>query len=144
MGTRLFACLLAAMLSVPARAIELPDLQGRMHTLEGYRGKWVVLNVWATWCAPCISEMPELQALAQARSDVVVLGLTAAGENPQRLRQFAAALRVTYPIIPGDRKTLGELAIRAYPTTLLYNPEGKLVLTHVGKVTMRELAAQLP
>ena len=122
----------------------LTDLQGRSHSVEAYRGKWVVLNVWATWCAPCIKEMPELEALAQARSDVVVLGLSARGENPERLRQFALALRVNYPIIAGNDANLRDLAIKAYPTTLLYDPEGKLVLTKLGQVTMRDLNAHLP
>jgi len=138
------AALLAIANCMPAHAMDLTDLQGRAQSLDIHRGKWVVLNVWATWCAPCIKEMPELEALSHARSDVVVLGLAADGDSAQRLRQFAQALRVTYPLIAGNAKMMVELKVKAYPTTLLFNPEGKLVLTRLGQVTRVELETHLP
>ncbi len=138
------AALLAAAALTPAHAMHLTDLQGKAHTLEGYRGKWVVLNAWATWCAPCIKEMPELEALSHARADIVVLGLAAEGDSAARLRQFAQALRVTYPIVAGDARLMREFKVRAYPTTLLFDPEGKLVLTKLGQVTRQELESHLP
>jgi hypothetical protein len=64
--------IMAAAACAPASSMHLTDLQGKVHTLEGYRGNWVVLNVWATWCAPCIKEMPELEALSHTRPDLVV------------------------------------------------------------------------
>ena len=138
------AALMACAAWIPAHAMHLTDLQGKAHTLEVHRGKWVVLNVWATWCAPCIKEMPELEALSHARSDVVVLGLAADGDNVQRLRQFAQALRVTYPIIAGNNKVMAEFNVKAYPTTMLFNPDGKLVLTKLGQVSRVELETHLP
>ena len=135
---------LAAVAAAPASAMHLTDLQGKQHTLEVHRGKWVVLNVWATWCAPCIKEMPELEALARARDDVVVLGLAADGENVGRIRDFAQALRVSYPIIAGNDQLMKQYKIKAYPTTMLFNAEGKLVLTRLGQITRAELDAQLP
>ncbi|MEJ7804580.1 MAG: TlpA disulfide reductase family protein [Telluria sp.] len=129
---------------LPAHGMHLTDLQGKAHTLDIHRGKWVVLNVWATWCAPCIKEMPELEALSHARGNVVVLGLAADGDNVQRLRQFAQALHVTYPIIAGNEKVMAEFKVKAYPTTMLFNPNGKLVLTRLGQVTRVELEAHLP
>ena len=144
----LFRLMAAAVLAIaacaPVHAMHLTDVEGKAHTLASYRGRWVVLNVWATWCAPCIKEMPELEALSHARSDVVVLGLAADGDNVMRLRQFAKALRVTYPIIAGDDKTLKEFKVQAFPTTLLFNPEGKLVLTRLGQLTRAELETHLP
>ena len=145
---RALAQVAAAMLAVaacaPAHAVHLTDVQGKLHTLESYHGKWLVLNVWATWCAPCIKEMPELEALSHARSDVAVLGLAADGDNVLRLRQFAQALHVTYPIIAGDDKILKEFKVQAFPTTLLFDPEGKLVFTRLGQVTRAELESHLP
>lgn len=138
------AALLAVAACIPAYAMHLTDLQGKVHTLDIYRGKWVVLNVWATWCAPCIKEMPELEALSRERSDVIVLGLAADGDSVQRLRQFAQALRVSYPIIAGNARTIKEFKVHAYPTTLLFNPEGKLTLTRMGQVTRAELDTHLP
>jgi thiol-disulfide isomerase/thioredoxin len=138
------AALLAAVTWAPAHAMHLMDVQGQLHTLEIHKGKWVVLNVWATWCAPCIKEMPELQALARSRDDVVVLGLAADGDDVGRLRQFAQALRVSYPIIAGNDKLMKEFKVQAYPTTLLFNAQGKLVLTRLGQVTRADLDALLP
>jgi thiol-disulfide isomerase/thioredoxin len=138
------AALLAIASCIPAHGMHLTDLQGKAHTLEIHRGKWVVLNVWATWCVPCIKEMPELEALSHARNDVVVLGLAADGDSALRLRQFAQALRVTYPIVAGNDKVMAEFKVKAYPTTLLFNPEGKLVLTRLGQVTRVELETYLP
>lgn len=138
------AALLAAAVWVPAQAMHLTDLQGTLHTLEVHKGKWVVLNVWATWCAPCIKEMPELQALSRSRDDVVVLGLAADGDNVTRLRQFAQALKVSYPIIAGNDRLMKEFKVQAYPTTLLFNAQGKLVLTRLGQVTRADLDAHLP
>lgn len=138
------ALALSVACAAPAGAMHLTDLGGQVHTLEQYRGKWVVLNVWATWCAPCIKEMPELQALARARSDVVVLGLAADGDNVARLAAFARALKVSYPIIAGNARMMQEYKIRAYPTTMLFDGEGKLVLTRLGQVSQKDLVALLP
>lgn len=138
------AALLAAATWAPAHAMHLMDVQGQLHTLEIHKGKWVVLNVWATWCAPCIKEMPELQALSRSRDDVVVLGLAADGDDVARLRQFAQALRVSYPIIAGNDKLMKEYKVQAYPTTLLFNAQGKLVMTRLGQVTRADLDAHLP
>ncbi len=135
---------LAAATWLPAHAMNLTDVHGKHHTLEVHRGKWVLLNVWATWCAPCIKEMPELQALAAARSDVVVLGLAADGANVGRLRKYAQALNVSYPIIAGNAQLMDEFKVKAYPTTFLYDPQGKLVLTHLGQVTRADIEPHLP
>lgn len=138
------AAVLAMALCAPVQAMHLTDLAGKTHTLEIYRGKWVVLNVWATWCAPCIKEMPELEALARSRSDVVVLGLAADGDNAGRIREFAHALQVSYPIIAGNEQLMAEFKVKAYPTTLLFDAQGKLVFTRLGQVTRAELDARLP
>lgn len=138
------AALLAGAACAPAQAFHLTDVQGKAHSLETHRGKWVVLNVWATWCAPCIKEMPELDALARARSDIVVLGLAADGDNRSRIEQFAGALHVSYPIIAGDERLMKEMKVRAYPTTLLYDAQGRLVHTSLGQLTRGQLEQQLP
>ncbi|WP_426173825.1 TlpA family protein disulfide reductase [Massilia sp. TWR1-2-2] len=80
----------------------------------------------------------------RARADVAVIGLAADGDNVSRLRQFAKALRVTYPIVAGNDALMKEFKVQAYPTTLLFNPDGKLVMTRLGQVTRAELEAQLP
>ena len=138
------AVVLAWAACAPLHAMPLTDVQGKKHSLAIHQGKWVVLNVWATWCAPCIKEMPELEALARARTDVVVLGLAADGDNIERLRQFAHALRVSYPIIAGNDEMMRQYKVRGYPTTFLFNHRGELVMTRTGQVTRAELESQLP
>jgi thiol-disulfide isomerase/thioredoxin len=140
---RLLACAVLACASAAAQAFSYVDIDGRPHALSAYQGKWVVLNVWATWCAPCIHEMPELDALARARPDVVVLGVAADGAAPARLRGFTRALKVGYPIVAASREQLAHLQVKAYPTTLLFDPSGALVATRLGQVSRRQLEEQL-
>jgi thiol-disulfide isomerase/thioredoxin len=137
------ALLFAAACCAPAQAFHLTDLEGKTHELGALHGRWVVLNVWATWCAPCIHEMPELEALARARPDVLVLGLAADGENRVRVRQFAKSLHVSYPIVAGTPAMLAALKVRAYPTTMVFDPAGTLVLTKMGQLTRRDLEPHL-
>lgn len=138
------AVLALAACAGPGGAMHLTDVKGQLHTLDGYRGKWVVLNVWATWCAPCIREMPELEALSRARPDVVVLGLAADGEDVEKIVQYAVALRVTYPVIAGNAAMMQEYKVRAYPTTLLFDATGQLVLTRMGQISRQDLLQHLP
>lgn len=143
-GLLRLAVLALAASAIPADAMHLTDVKGKLHTLDGYRGKWVVLNVWATWCAPCIKEMPELEALSRARPDVVVLGLAADGDNVEKIVQFAEALRVSYPIVAGNAALMKTYKVQAYPTTLLFDPKGKLVMTRLGQISRQDILQQLP
>lgn len=144
MGARLAACLLAlACAGAGAAPFTLVDVHGVTHSLAAYRGRWVVLNVWASWCAPCVREMPELQAFAQAHPDVVLLGLSADGTDAARVAQFAARLGVRYPVIAADTGALGQFGLRAFPTTVLYAPDGRLAARHEGSVTRADVETML-
>jgi thiol-disulfide isomerase/thioredoxin len=124
-------------------SFSLTDTEGRNHTLEAYRGKWVLVNLWATWCAPCLNEMPELEALQKARSDLVVLGLAVDGQTPARVVQFAERLNVTYPIIAGSEALAKQFRPRGYPTSILFDGAGKQVLVKEGAVTRQEVENML-
>jgi len=119
------------------------DTEGKNHTLETHQGKWVLVNLWATWCAPCLNEMPELQALQKARSDLVVLGLAVDGQNPARVTQFAERLHVSYPIIAGNEAMAKQFKPRGYPTSILFDGTGKQVLVKEGVVTRQEVENML-
>jgi thiol-disulfide isomerase/thioredoxin len=138
------ALLLATCGLAQATHFDLVDLDGKRHTVAGHKGKWVVMNVWATWCAPCIHEMPELESLSRSRSDLVVIGLAADGENESKIRSYARALKVSYPIVAGNTTLTNAYGIKAFPTTLVYDPDGKLVATRKGRVTRRDLESYLP
>lgn len=144
MRARFALCLLALLCAgAQAETFHLTDLQGREHSLAAHRGKWVLVNIWATWCAPCINEMPELEALSRARPDVVVLGLAADGEDARKVASFAKALKVSYPIIAGDATALHQFPVRAYPTTLLFDPSGAQVMLREGRITRADIDGAL-
>lgn len=126
-----------------ASAFSFTDTQGRTHALESYQGKWVLVNLWATWCAPCLAEMPELEALSKSRNDLIVLGLAVDGQNERRVMQYAKKLNVTYPIIAGNEKLAQQFKPRGFPTTILYDPSGKQVLFKEGPVTQQEIESAL-
>lgn len=137
--------LLALLLAFPnfgygaPSAFSMTDLDGKEHSLTVHRGKWVLVNLWATWCTPCLTEMPELQALSKARDDLVVLGIAIDGQNPRRVAAFAEKLKVTYPIIAGNDELIAPFNARGYPTSILYSPDGKAVLIKEGIVTQAEI-----
>jgi thiol-disulfide isomerase/thioredoxin len=118
-------------------AFSLPDIDGQQHALADYRGDWVVVNYWATWCAPCRKEIPDLSQLHDTRSDLTVLGLAYEDTEIEVFREFLVEYPASYPILlvdvydpPAD---FG--APRALPTTYLIDPEGELVNTWIGPVT---------
>lgn len=136
----LFAFAATAHAEPAARAFSLTDTDGRVHTLDSYRGHWLLLNLWATWCAPCISEMPELQALSQS-GQVSVLGLAVDGKPAKQVLQFASRLKVSYPLVAGDAALASQFAPRGYPTSLLFDPSGREVMRKEGPVTKSEVEA---
>jgi len=124
-----------------AAAFHLTDTKGVVHTLTAYRGKWVLVNAWATWCSPCLAEMPELEILARSHPDLIVLGLAVDGQDARRVMQFAERLHVTYPIIAADEAALRQFKLRAYPTSILYDRSGTAVLTKEGRITRQDVEA---
>ncbi|MEW6312442.1 MAG: TlpA disulfide reductase family protein [Pseudomonadota bacterium] len=119
---------------------ELKDTHGNVHKLSGYQGKWVVVNFWATWCAPCLDEIPELNALYEQHKgkDVVVIGVALDYNNPRDVSVFAENMFVTYPIVLGTYRMARQIAgihVYALPTTFVFNPWGDLVVNHTGAVT---------
>lgn len=133
------ACLLA---SAPAAAAKftLTDAGGKIHRLADYRGKWVVVNFWATWCPPCLEEIPDLVAISDARRDVQVFGVAMGFQDPKQVLQFAEGMFVGYPIVLGDEKTAAQIGkVVGLPTTFVYDPKGNLARRFVGKVTREQL-----
>jgi thiol-disulfide isomerase/thioredoxin len=116
----------------------LPDLNGKVHHLSDYRGKWVVVNYWATWCPPCLDEIPELVDFHDAHHnrDAVVVGINYEDSDPNYLKSFVDENMISYPIL---RANLARPPVfgRLYglPTSFIVSPEGKLVQSKTGSVT---------
>lgn len=118
----------------------LPDIQGKQQKLTDYRGKWVVVNYWATWCPPCVTEIPELIAFHEAHKnkDAVVIGVNFEDIELPPLREFVDSYFISYPVVrmnPAPRSQLG--AISGLPTSFLISPAGVLLAQQTGPVTAK-------
>ena len=135
---------LALTVGTMAGAFDLKDTDGHAQRLADLKGKWVVVNFWATWCAPCVKEIPDIAAFAKEQGDKVrVIGVALdwdetgkrAVDEP-KVKSFARKVGITYPLVLGDdasEKTFGR--VKGMPTTFVYDPSGKLVLQKTGSVT---------
>jgi thiol-disulfide isomerase/thioredoxin len=121
----------------------LQRLGGGEVALSDYRGSWVVFNYWATWCAPCVKEMPELSELHEQREDVVVLGAAYEDVDDADLLEFLEATPVSYPILKVDvydpPQPFG--TPKVLPTTIILDAEGRAVKTFLGPVTRHDIEA---
>lgn len=127
-----------------AEGFTLKDTQGKVHRLEDYKSKWVLVNFWATWCPPCLEEIPDLIKLSETRKDVVVIGIAMEYQDPKYVKEFADNLFVTYPVVLGDRKIAAQIGpIPGLPTSYLYNPQGKLSAQHVGPLTRKGIESYI-
>ena len=122
----------------PAPDFNLMGMDGETHTLDDLKGKFVLVNFWATWCNPCKVEMPLLEKLHQTLKSekFTVLGLHV-GPGPENIEEFKKLMPISFPIYV-DMDLEVNWGVPGLPTTFLMNPEGKLIYRAVGK---REFAS---
>ncbi len=122
-----------------APPIVLEMLDGGQFSLTEVRGQPVVLNFWATWCAPCEAELPELQALAQARPDVRVAAINA-GEPPEQVRSWLAARGLRLPVLMDpDGRAAAVYQIRGQPSTFVIGVDGTILSVMLGATTRAQV-----
>ena len=132
------------MRDVPAPLFESTDLLGNRQRLADYRGKVVLVNIWATWCAPCRAEMPTLDRLYQERKDrgLVVLGMS--DESSEVQKRFLKEVPVSYPLLalkPDVPSLYRDIA--RYPEIFLIDREGRLQPAPRGGQTLERIEADV-
>ena len=118
------------------------DMEGKRHTLTQYKGKWVVVNYWATWCPPCLEEMPELEIFHTNRfpDSAVVLGVNMEDISHEDIAAFVEEQFISFPILPAGENATPHLGpIPGLPTTFLVAPSGDVVARQVGGLTAKML-----
>lgn len=120
----------------------LKDLDGKTLKLSDYRGKWVLVNFWATWCPPCLAEIPDLVNLIRdhQNKDMVVIGIAVSYRNPKEVINYVQKKTIPYPIVLGNEDIAGEFGgFVGLPTSFLYSPSGKFLGSHDGPLTSDDL-----
>jgi peroxiredoxin len=141
------ALLVALVLALPAAAqplkewkggsppeLALDDIQGRTHRLADYRGRVVLVNFWATWCAPCREEMPSMEALRAGLEGrpFVVLAVNV-GEGARAARAFGDRMALGFPILlDRDTRTTKNWGARILPASFVLGPDGTIRYSHLG------------
>ncbi|MEL0584636.1 MAG: TlpA disulfide reductase family protein [Candidatus Thiodiazotropha sp. (ex. Lucinoma kazani)] len=118
----------------PANDFSLPDLTGKVHQITDYRGKAYILSFWATWCAPCIKEMPALERAAEMLQEQEIVVLTVnSGETRREIEKFLIKKPISLPILlDGNSKVMDEWKVLALPTSYIVDAEGMVVARVVG------------
>jgi peroxiredoxin len=121
------------------------DLEGRTIRISDYRGRVVVVNFWAAWCAPCAEEIPQFMALQQKyeTQGVRVLGISI-DDIDTELRAFYRKYNMNYPVIAGDQKTTDAFGgVPGLPTTFIIGRDSRIRGRHVGPTNFQSLEQQV-
>jgi cytochrome c biogenesis protein CcmG/thiol:disulfide interchange protein DsbE len=127
--------------------MRLVDVHGNDWRLEDHRGQAVVINLWATWCGPCLEETPALVRVAR-EMDVAMVGVSvdsggATEENKGKVTEFAKHFGVGFPLVFPVGGVPMELEVGSIPTTILVDRQGKVAKTYPGAVTAEVLEADV-
>ena len=123
-------------------AFTLTDLKGRTHKLDAYRGKWVIVNYWATWCPPCLEEIPDLVNFYDSRKDldVMVIGVVFDYKTLEEVETFVDDMLMSYPVVLGGDQAVKQIGVaEVLPVSYIYNPHGKLIKVMKGIVSRQYL-----
>ena len=128
----------------PAPNFTVQSLDGRAISLQDMRGKTVIVNFWATWCAPCRSEMPDMEQLSRERGDELVVLAVNVQEAKEPVRRFVEQYGLTFPI---GFDTAGEVTqafgVQSLPTTFFIDREGRVCAFNMGALNKSAMARKL-
>jgi Thiol-disulfide isomerase and thioredoxins len=133
-------CALLLLLLLPSTAMsqDIPKVgvQDFKNMIESNRGKVLIINFWATWCAPCVKEFPGLMNLRKefSEDDLTIIGISMDyGMRP--VENFVKVNKVNFPIVLDDESIGSMLEIKNIPRTLIYNRAGEKILDHLGFIS---------
>jgi len=134
--------------ALPIFELALADLNGQMQSFTQWRGKVLIVNYWATWCAPCREEMPGFSRLQDKYRDKGVQFVGISIDTVDKIIEFQKTTPVTYPLLIGDISTMENSAKlgnsrQALPFTAVFDREGRLSATKLGRLSEPELERQL-
>ncbi len=117
--------------------LKVGTLDGESFDLAAQRGHWVIVNYWATWCVPCIKEMPDISHFVAAHRNVRAIGLAYEDSDTADIKAFLAKHPVVYPIaqVTVDKPLKDFDAPRGLPMTYLIDPQGRVAQQKLGPVT---------
>ncbi|WP_231837136.1 TlpA family protein disulfide reductase [Candidatus Vesicomyidisocius calyptogenae] len=122
----------------------LTDLDDNIYTNKSTKGKYLVINFWATWCPPCLKEIPTFIKFYEKNKDrIIILGLNYEQADKIAIMEFTDTFMVNYPIVLFNDKNrtqfkkFGEIV--GMPTTYIYGPNGNLVDYQIGEMNMKDL-----
>ncbi|MSU45816.1 MAG: TlpA family protein disulfide reductase [Lacunisphaera sp.] len=130
-----------AVIALPAPAWKLMDLDGREVSSDQFKGKVVVVDFWATWCPPCVEEIPGYVALQKkyGPAGLIIVGVSLDRKGPEHVKKFTEANAMNYTVVMGDEEVVGAFGgIEAIPTTFLINRNGRIVHQKTGAMTHDE------
>jgi thiol-disulfide isomerase/thioredoxin len=129
---------------VAAPGFTLDDMDGKSHSLSDYRGKWVLINFWATWCPPCRKEIPEFIALQKqyAANGLQFIGI--AIDDQDAVEDYLASIKINYPMLIGGISGIAlahQLGnnIDAVPFTLIVDRKGQIIHRHPGEFSREQI-----
>jgi len=128
--------------------LSLADPTGKAHKISEWQGKVLLVNFWATWCPPCVAEMPELEQLQADRGSkglqIIGIGI----DSPSNIREFAEKHKITYPLLVGGLQ--GTEVSRGFgnesgglPFTVLIGADGSVKQTYMGRLDLQKVRADL-
>lgn len=113
-------------------AFDLYDVQGQRVDFNTFRGKTIFLNFWATWCPPCIAEMPDIHDLYEKRGDEVVFVMLSLDKDPAQAKEFVQRKGFTFPVYFPASSLPEVYDFGTIPTTYVISPQGDIVLARSG------------